>query len=101
MIGIGAGPATDGQVLVFHDLLGITTGRRAQVRQALRRCALRDESLRGVRDYADEVRAGRFPDPEQHTYSIDPEELEAFKALPLGRRASRAFGGDWSATGRW
>ena len=59
VIGIGAGPATDGQVLVFHDLLGITTGHTPEVRQALRRDPRGDG--RGGRPYADEVRARPLP----------------------------------------
>src|SRR5919109_5685898 len=72
VIGIGAGAATDGQVLVFHDLLGIYDG--LSPRFAKRFAALKEDMVAGVRAYAEEVRAGRFPGPE-HTYSIDPEEL--------------------------
>ena len=81
VIGIGAGAATDGQVLVFHDLLGIYDG--LSPRFAKRFAAIKEDMVAGVRAYADEVRAGRFPGPE-HTYSIDPEELERFRA-ELGR----------------
>jgi len=73
VIGIGAGPSTDGQVLVFHDLLGIYDGHRPKF--AKRWADVRSEMVRGVQAYADEVRARTFPGPE-HTYSIPPEELE-------------------------
>jgi 3-methyl-2-oxobutanoate hydroxymethyltransferase len=77
VIGIGAGPATDGQVLVFHDLLGIREGRGARFVQ--RYADLQDEMSHGVAAFAADVRGRRYPAPE-HTYSIDPEELEAFRA---------------------
>jgi 3-methyl-2-oxobutanoate hydroxymethyltransferase len=77
VIGIGAGPATDGQVLVFHDLLGIREGRGARFVQ--RYGELQAEMNAGVSAYAADVRAGRYPGPE-HTYSIDAEELAQFRA---------------------
>jgi 3-methyl-2-oxobutanoate hydroxymethyltransferase len=77
VIGIGAGPATDGQVLVFHDLLGIREGLGA--RFVKRYADLQDEMVAGVAAFADDVRTRRYPAPE-HGYSIDASELEAFKA---------------------
>src|SRR5436190_5254924 len=74
VIGIGAGPATDGQVLVLHDLLGVYAGHKPKF--VKRFADVREESLKGVRTYAEEVRAGRFPNEEEHTYSIPQEELE-------------------------
>ena len=74
VIGIGAGPSTDGQVLVLHDLLGVYDGH--QPKFVKRFAEVRKESLKGVRAYTEEVRAGTFPDEEQHTYSIPQEELE-------------------------
>ena len=59
VIGIGAGPATDGQVLVFHDLLGIREGLGA--RFVKRYASLQDEMVAGVAAYADDVRSGRYP----------------------------------------
>lgn len=77
VIGIGAGPSVDGQVLVFHDLLGIREGLGARF---VRRYAnLLDEMAAGVGAYADDVRSGAFPAPE-HGYSIDEAELETFRA---------------------
>jgi 3-methyl-2-oxobutanoate hydroxymethyltransferase len=76
VIGIGAGPATDGQVLVLHDLLGVYAGHKPKFVKHF--AHVREESLRGVRAYTEEVRARRFPDDEQHTYSIPQEELEEF-----------------------
>jgi 3-methyl-2-oxobutanoate hydroxymethyltransferase len=84
VIGIGAGASTDGQVLVFHDLLGIYDG--ISPRFAKRYASVKDEMVAGVRAYADEVRSGAFPAPE-HTYSIDPDELERYRAAlapPVG-----------------
>ena len=75
VIGIGAGPATDGQVLVFHDLLGIYDGHAP--RFAKRYAELREQMIAGVAAYAAEVRSGAFPGPE-HVYSIDEDELRTF-----------------------
>jgi 3-methyl-2-oxobutanoate hydroxymethyltransferase len=72
VIGIGAGASTDGQVLVFHDLLGINTGHTA--RFVKRYSDVHAQMVAGVAAYAEDVRNGRFPEPE-HTYSIDPDEL--------------------------
>jgi 3-methyl-2-oxobutanoate hydroxymethyltransferase len=77
VIGIGAGSATDGQVLVFHDLLGIYDGHVA--RFVKRFGDVKAEMVAGVAEYAAEVRSGAFPAPE-HTYSIDEDELARFKA---------------------
>ncbi|MBW3654243.1 MAG: 3-methyl-2-oxobutanoate hydroxymethyltransferase [Actinobacteria bacterium] len=76
VIGIGAGPATDGQVLVFHDLLGIREGLGA--RFVKRYANLQDEMVAGVGAFADDVRSRRYPAPE-HGYAIDPEELSSFR----------------------
>jgi 3-methyl-2-oxobutanoate hydroxymethyltransferase len=76
VIGIGAGSATDGQVLVFHDLLGIREGHGA--RFVKRYADLLDAMTDGVRQFAEDVRAGRFPQHD-HTYSIDPDEFAAFR----------------------
>jgi 3-methyl-2-oxobutanoate hydroxymethyltransferase len=77
VIGIGAGPATDGQVLVFHDLLGIYDGHAP--RFAKHYADVRSVMVTGVAEFAAEVRRGAFPAPE-HTYSIDDDELERFRA---------------------
>lgn len=76
VIGIGAGGATDGQVLVYHDLLGINTGHVA--RFVKRYASVHDAMVAGVSDYAADVRSRRFPE-DAHTYSIDPDELAALR----------------------
>jgi 3-methyl-2-oxobutanoate hydroxymethyltransferase len=76
VIGIGAGPAADGQVLVLHDLLGVYEGHKPKF--VKRFANLRHEALEGVRTYTEEVRARRFPDDNEHTYSIPQEELEEY-----------------------
>jgi 3-methyl-2-oxobutanoate hydroxymethyltransferase len=80
VIGIGAGAATDGQVLVFHDLLGIRDGLGP--RFVKRYANLQQEMNDGVAAYAEDVRTRRYPGPE-HTYKINPDELaELHELLP-------------------
>jgi 3-methyl-2-oxobutanoate hydroxymethyltransferase len=72
VIGIGAGAATDGQVLVFHDLVGLTEGKTPRF---VRRYAnSRDEMVSAVRGFAEDVRAARYPG-EEHVYGIEETEL--------------------------
>lgn len=85
VIGIGAGPA-DGQVLVIHDLLGITEGKTAAF--VKRYGAIGPDMVAGVAAYAREVRGGVFPGPE-HGYSATAEAIAAARealgtALPPG-----------------
>ncbi|MGF6824331.1 3-methyl-2-oxobutanoate hydroxymethyltransferase [Microbacterium sp. ZKA21] len=82
VIGIGAGAAADGQVLVFHDLLGIHRG--AAARFVRRYADLRDSALEGVAAYADEVRSGAYPAPE-HTYAMAAGEAERLAELLAAR----------------
>ncbi|MFT4211337.1 MAG: 3-methyl-2-oxobutanoate hydroxymethyltransferase [Microbacterium sp.] len=76
VIGIGAGPA-DGQVLVQHDLLGMTEGKAAAF--VKRYAALGDEMVAGVEEYAREVRTGAFPGPE-HGYPAGEDAAAAVRA---------------------
>ncbi|HVL64402.1 MAG TPA: 3-methyl-2-oxobutanoate hydroxymethyltransferase [Actinomycetota bacterium] len=64
-IGIGAGPDTDGQVLVFHDFLGLSEGRLP--RFVKRYASLGDEIAHAAREFASDVASGRYPGPE-HSY---------------------------------
>lgn len=64
-IGIGAGPHTDGQVLVFHDFLGITSGRLP--RFVKRYAELGEQITRAARAFADDVASEAYPGPE-HSY---------------------------------
>ena len=67
-IGIGAGPGTDGQVLVLHDMLGLTTGKAPKF--VKRYASLAEEITRAATSYAEDVRNGTFPGPE-HEYSAN------------------------------
>jgi 3-methyl-2-oxobutanoate hydroxymethyltransferase len=77
VIGIGAGAATDGQVLVFHDLLGMHDGHTARFVQRYRN--LRQEMIDGVRAFGADVRARRYPEP-KHGYHMTPNEVERLQA---------------------
>ena len=82
VIGIGAGPATDGQVLVFHDLLGIYDGHVA--RFVKRYGDVREAMLKGVESFAAEVRDRKYPEPD-HGYTMAPDEAARLKELLAGR----------------
>jgi len=64
-IGIGAGPHCDGQILVMHDMLGLSTGRLPRFVKTY--ANLREQAVAAVRKYADEVRSGSFP-TDEHSY---------------------------------
>jgi 3-methyl-2-oxobutanoate hydroxymethyltransferase len=71
-IGIGAGPACDGQVLVFHDLLGLYDGHKAKF---VRRYANLGEEMRAaIAKYLDDVREGRFPDVGTESFHVGTDE---------------------------
>jgi 3-methyl-2-oxobutanoate hydroxymethyltransferase len=76
-IGIGSGPGTDGQVLVLHDMLGIP-GDGPEPRFVKRYAEIGELMGTAVAAYATEVRSHVYP-AQEHTYTIPPEELEAFQ----------------------
>ncbi|RAQ97846.1 3-methyl-2-oxobutanoate hydroxymethyltransferase [Thermogemmatispora tikiterensis] len=78
-IGIGAGPHCDGQVLVFHDLLGWHLDRRKAkfVRQYAR---LGEAAVSALQSFFADVRSGAFPS-EGESYRMEEEEERAFEAL--------------------
>ena len=82
-IGIGAGPATDGQVLVFHDMLGLTTGKAPKF--VKRYANLAEDIAHAATSYAEDVRTGKFPGPE-HEYSTNG-------SAPAKDRAEVRYGG--------
>jgi 3-methyl-2-oxobutanoate hydroxymethyltransferase len=75
-IGIGAGPACDGQVLVYHDLLGLTEGHTA--RFVKRYADLATVIREALTAFVTDVRSGAYPE-ERHTYPMPAEELAAFQ----------------------
>lgn len=81
IIGIGAGP-TDGQVLVMHDLVGLTEGHSAKF--VKRYADAGDYMTEAISAYATEVRSGAFPGPE-HCYASTPEAIHAAKLALAGR----------------
>jgi 3-methyl-2-oxobutanoate hydroxymethyltransferase len=84
-IGIGAGSGCDGQVLVWHDLLGLYEGHAPRfVKQY---AELAPTIAAAVERYASEVRNGKFPEP-KHTYAMSEDELALFEEA-LGSFASR------------
>jgi 3-methyl-2-oxobutanoate hydroxymethyltransferase len=85
-IGIGAGPDCDGQVLVWHDLLGLTDRRPA--RFVKRYADIGTQIQRALEAYAEDVRSGDFPAAE-HTYTIPEDELALFDAATEERERAQ------------
>jgi 3-methyl-2-oxobutanoate hydroxymethyltransferase len=83
-IGIGSGRGCDGQVLVFHDLLGLYDGKAP--RFVKRYADLAADTRSALERYAADVRSGAFP-RDVHTYSIPEDELAAFEEILSGSRA--------------
>ena len=82
-IGIGAGAGTDGQILLCYDLLGVFTDFKPKFTK--RYTNLTEVAVRGISQYASEVREGVFPD-DDHSYGVDETEFEAFAAMVEKRR---------------
>jgi 3-methyl-2-oxobutanoate hydroxymethyltransferase len=77
IIGIGAGPYTDGQVLVVHDALGFFKGHKAKfVKQY---CNLNDIVRKALQEYQQDLGSKVYPAPE-HCYGIEPEVLAEIKS---------------------
>lgn len=73
-IGIGAGADCDGQVLVFHDLLGMFD--RFKPKFVKTYANLRGPAIDAIKMYISEVKEGKFPKNEEHTFSISEEVVE-------------------------
>jgi 3-methyl-2-oxobutanoate hydroxymethyltransferase len=81
-IGIGAGAETDGQVLVWHDMLGFYEGRAP--RFVKRYAELGEAIVEALERYTEEVRSGTFPE-ERHTYAMPEEERAEFENVSAER----------------
>ncbi len=88
-IGIGAGAGCDGQVLVYHDLLGLTEGHLP--RFVKRYANLSREIRDALEAYASDVRQGTFP-AEEHTYAMAEDELANFEERPTQAETTNAPG---------
>jgi 3-methyl-2-oxobutanoate hydroxymethyltransferase len=91
-IGIGAGRHCDGQVLVFHDLLGFAGVGRSTPKFVRRYAALEETATLAVAQFADDVREGRYPSSEE-TYHMTDQMADVFESSgfePSSGRSDRA-----------
>ena len=97
VIGIGAGPHTTGQVLVYHDLLGVLHHPHFEkhVPSFCKRYALLGTEIHtALTQYRTEVLDGTFPSLEYSPYKMSKDELEKFEALMKIDEATRAEDGE-------
>ena len=90
-IGIGAGPDTDGQVLVYHDIIGLEN--RFKPKFVRRYDTAFDNQVKAVSAYATDVRAGTFPGPDE-VYLASDELTDALGLYGGGDGAEQSPGGD-------
>src|ERR687896_1737813 len=82
-IGIGAGPGTDGQILLSYDLLGAFTDFKPKFTK--RFTNLTEVAVGGLKQYVAEVKSGKFPD-EDHRYAVEDKEYDRFLTLVEKRK---------------
>jgi 3-methyl-2-oxobutanoate hydroxymethyltransferase len=78
VISCGSGPGCDGQILVAPDILGLSYGQPPKFARAY--ADLGTRTVEAIRQYAEEVRAGRFPDA-KHSYHMKPGDLQRLQEL--------------------
>jgi 3-methyl-2-oxobutanoate hydroxymethyltransferase len=91
-IGIGAGGATSGQVLVFHDMLGMTSHPHHEqfVPKFCKKYAQIGHIIQeGLKQYKEDVESGSFPGPGFSPYVMKEDEKKAFEALLAGDEQER------------
>ena len=90
-IGIGAGVECDGQVLVWHDMLGLSVDPRggSRIPKFVKQYAeLGNEIMKAVGEYIADVQSGHFPEP-HHTYAMSDEERARFEKTRQGLSATK------------
>jgi len=78
VIGCGAGPGCDGQVLIAPDILGLTQGPKPKFAKSYGNLA--DASIGAFTSYAEQVQAGQYPD-DKYSYHMKAGQLEKLKEL--------------------
>jgi 3-methyl-2-oxobutanoate hydroxymethyltransferase len=78
-IGIGAGPSTDGQVLVFHDVLGLGSGRYPKFVRSYANLA--DEAVAALEKFKADVESGNFPGEDESYHAPDEVVSELLKGI--------------------
>jgi len=81
-IGIGAGPATDGQVLVFHDVLGLSSGKNPKFVRPY--ADLADQAVEALQRFRADITTGAFPSPEESYHVSEEVAAELLKGLESG-----------------
>ena len=79
ILGIGAGSYTHGQLLIYADMVGIYDSFTPKF--VKKYADIGSELLRGFSEYCDEVRAGKFPNDDEHTYKMPGDEAAFFEEL--------------------